>query len=58
MENNECVYNGNTFSHGSTVCSNGSELVCNNGNWEPTGKSCNAESSESMQNKEKGIEEK
>lgn len=43
MENKSCSYNGTNYSHGSTICSNNSELVCNNGNWEPTGKVCSTE---------------
>lgn len=40
MENKTCMYGGTEYSHGATICSNESELVCNNGNWEPTGKDC------------------
>lgn len=38
-----CIFNGNTYSHGATVCSNKSELICNDGSWEPTGKQCDQE---------------
>lgn len=40
MENKSCMYGGAEYSHGATLCSDKSELVCNNGNWEPTGKDC------------------
>jgi hypothetical protein len=43
MENKICSYNGTTYSLGSTIWSNNSELVCNNVNWEPTGKDCSTE---------------
>ena len=36
----QCQYNGANYSHGATICSNHSEFVCNNGQWEPTGKDC------------------
>ncbi len=35
-----CIYNGQPYSHGATICANKSELVCNDGGWEPTGKKC------------------
>lgn len=44
MENQSCFFNGQPYSHGSTVCSNNSELICINGNWDPTGKNCNSDS--------------
>lgn len=36
----ECMYNGNSYSSGATVCSAGSVLQCSMGSWFDTGRKC------------------
>jgi len=35
-----CTYNGEDYSEGSVTCQNNTEYVCQDGQWNPTGKDC------------------
>lgn len=37
-----CTYNGQNYSEGSVTCQNNKEYVCQDGQWNPTGKDCHS----------------
>lgn len=39
-ENKSCQYDGKEYSHGSFSCQTGSQMVCMDGDWQPTGGQC------------------